>query len=114
MTPAAELHGGRKERREQGVGLFRGGGELRLEQRGHEKRVAGEFHRPGFAVLGARHHLQTGGSQLRLIFRVDLVIAEELFHHFIAAVNPLQQGAGFQADAGNRAAELGIGGAAPG
>ncbi len=92
--------------------FLRAGGKLQLDQRGHEKRVSGKFHRPGFAVLRPRHDLQSGGSQLRLIFRVDLVIAEELLDHFLAAVDSLQQGAGFQPDAGNGTAEPGIGGAA--
>ncbi len=114
MTPAAELRCDGKERREQWVGFFRAGGELRLEQRSHEKGVAGKFRCPGLTVLRPRHDLHSGGSQLRLIFRIDLVVAEELFHHFIATVNPLQQGAGLQPDAGNGTTELGIGGAALG
>jgi hypothetical protein len=74
--------------------------------------MRGEFDGPGFAVLGPRHYFQANGRQLRLILRVDLVIAEELLDHFLASVNPLQQGAGLQPNAGNAAAELGIGSAA--
>jgi hypothetical protein len=40
--------------------------------------MPGKFDGPCFSVLGARHHLQASGRQLGLIFRVDLVIAEEL------------------------------------
>src|SRR5690348_17768509 len=74
--------------------------------------MRGEFDGPGFAMLGSRHYFQASGRQLRLILRVDLVIAEELLDHFLASVNPLQQGAGLQPNAGNAAAELGIGSAA--
>ena len=65
-------------------------------------------------MLAARYHFQPGGGQLRLILRVNLVVAEELFDCFFAVIYPLQKRTGLQANAGYRAAELGVGGAALG
>jgi hypothetical protein len=76
--------------------------------------VAGEFHCPGFGVLSAGYYYQTGGGQLRLIFRVDFVIAKEFLYHFFVAINLLQKRAWLQANAGDGAAEFGVGGAALG
>jgi hypothetical protein len=76
--------------------------------------MPGKFDGPCFSVLGARHHLQASGRQLGLIFRVDLVIAEELFDHLISAIDSVQKRALLQAYAGNWTAELGIGWAALG
>jgi hypothetical protein len=94
------------------MGALRAGRELRLEQSGYKKRVAVKFHCPGFAMFSARHYLQPSGGQLRLIFRIDFVIAEKLLHHFVASVNALQQRTGFQTNTWNGTAELGIGRAA--
>jgi hypothetical protein len=96
------------------MGLLRAGGKLGLEQRGHEKPVVCEFHCPGFAMLPARYHFQPGGGQLRLILRVNFIIAEELLDYFFAAIYPLQKRTGLQPDAGYRATEFGVGGAALG
>lgn len=85
---------------------------MRLEQSRHKKRVPSKFHRPGFAMLRARHHLQADRCQLWLVFRVDFVIAEELLHYFIAAVNPVQKRDFLQAYAGNRTTQLGVRGTA--
>jgi hypothetical protein len=114
LTLAAEFHGSLHEGRNQGMGLLRSGRELRLEQGGNEKRMPGKFHRPSFAVFRARDHLQASGRQLRLVLRVDLIIAKELFDYFIVSVNAPQQRAGLQPNAGNGTAELGIRGAALG
>ena len=94
--------------------LLGAGRQLRLEEGGHEKSVSGEFHRPGFAVLSAGYYFQPGGGQLRLILRVDFVIAEELLDYFFAAINSLQKRAWLQANAGDGAAEFGVSGAALG
>ena len=51
---------------------------------------------------------------MRLILRVDFVIAEELLDYFFAAINSLQKRAWLQANAGDGAAEFGVGGAALG
>jgi hypothetical protein len=63
--------------------------ELRLEEGSHEKPVSIEFHCPGLAVLSAGYYFQPGGGQLRLILRIDFVIAEEFLYYFFAAINPL-------------------------
>jgi hypothetical protein len=76
--------------------------------------VCVEFHRPGFAVLCACHYLQASRGQVGLVFRVDLVIAEELLDHLVATIYPVQKRALLQAYAGNWTAELGIGWAALG
>lgn len=95
------------KRGKQGVGLFRAGGELRLEKCGYKKWVPDKFHRAGFAAAGVSYEIQTSRDQLRLIGRVELVIAEIVFDDLVTAIKLLQQRTRFQADAGNRPAELG-------
>src|SRR5271154_2674982 len=90
------------------MGLFFGGGELRLEQGGYEEAVGRRFDGADFAVGAARYYGEASFHGGPFVLGVDFEVAEELFGYdfFVLAVERLQVGAGAKADFGHLAGEL--------